>query len=702
MQTSQEIDKNILAESILDGIFVSSKSGEILYSNPAFATITGHPKSKIRSMNLGKGIVDRELEWKALVSLLEQGSPIHDYEIKFRKADGTVIIIALTASMIHDDNGVQIGIAGVARDISTRKGVERDLRDKAFRSDILNRIAKLAGANNDVKAVLGSIADEFRKLVDFDRVALGVMEDKDRHVEVIVPDRSNPKKAKSLGKVPYEGSLVEKLKFGGNAIIVEKDVGRKLFSEFSIMETDKVSSMMAVPLTSRGKTLGTLCMMHARQGEYDWEKTEALQMVADLLGGMIDSTILFNSTEKQMRLQETLIRSSVELQKAIGTEQIYAAIASFIKDIVPYNDLSFYIIDWRRRIVLPVYAVGEYEDEILASPGGLDEGVVGYIAKSGKAEFVDDVDSDPRTAAIPGMPLEHDAMMAIPLVGSNGVIGVLELYRNRGEVFTQSDLEAGLLFAQQASVALSNAQLVAKLQEANREIELLNDLMFHDINNYNFATMNYIETAAKSQDLPKELHLYLDKSLQLIRKNAKLIENVKKLTKIGIMDPKDFHPIDITDILRKVASSISSSSPDKTVSVQLNIPDQGYVRANLLIEELFVNLLNNAAKYDPHEDVEIDVEMTRVLEDDTPCWRISIIDNGYGVPDDNKPMLFQRYVRLKTESKAAGTGLGLSICRALTDKFMGRIWVEDRVPGKPELGAKFCILFPAERHQPST
>jgi signal transduction histidine kinase len=61
-------------------------------------------------------------------------------------------------------------------------------------------------------------------------------------------------------------------------------------------------------------------------------------------------------------------------------------------------------------------------------------------------------------------------------------------------------------------------------------------------------------------------------------------------------------------------------------------------------------------------------------------------------------MLFQKYVRLKPDIKISGSGLGLSICRALADKFSGRIWVEDRVPGKSDLGARFCVVFPAERH----
>ncbi len=131
------------------------------------------------------------------------------------------------------------------------------------------------------------------------------------------------------------------------------------------------------------------------------------------------------------------------------------------------------------------------------------------------------------------------------------------------------------------------------------------------------------------------------------------------------------------------------------------MPESGHVvvQANPLIEELFVNLLSNAVKYDPHEEVEIDVDASKVLEDGKVCWKVCISDYGNGIPDDKKAKLFHKYVRLKPDSSIAGTGLGLSICKALADKFGGRIWVEDRVAGKSELGAKFCIVFPAVKKE---
>jgi len=272
---------------------------------------------------------------------------------------------------------------------------------------------------------------------------------------------------------------------------------------------------------------------------------------------------------------------------------------------------------------------------------------------------------------------------------------VLELYRPRGEIFTVGDLEAGKLFAQQAAVALENAKLVAELQEVKNEIEMLNDLMFHDINNFNFASLNYLEMACASPNLHADDKVHLEKSLQLIRQTAALIENVKKLTKIGGLNPKDFVPVDLSEILRKTVSGLENSFPGKNIGVTLNIPDSFYAVANPLVEELFINLLSNSVKYDPHDEVEIEVDAEKVLEDGRHYWRVCISDRGHGVPDDKKPLLFQKYVRLKPDAKTPGAGLGLSICRALVDKYGGRIWVEDRVRGKSELGARFCVTLPA-------
>ncbi len=681
-----------------DGVFVCTKDGDILYSNPAFPSILGFAPDELKDKNVAKDLVERNLEWRAMISLLEQGSLVEDYEIKFKRADGGTVCASISASNLRDQQGVLIGIAVVLRDITTRKGFENELRDKAYRIDVINKIARASATETDVRTkALVNISSELRKLMSYDLLTIGITEVNGRHVEVIATDREDGASAASIGIVTFEGSIVEKLKFTPGPLVVGRDAGKRTFAEMALMDTSGYSSMLCVPLASRGRIVGSLNLYHSKPNEYNADSSEVLQTVADQVAGLIDNMVLMDSLEKKIKLQVALVNSGVELQKTITNQQIYAAIASSLREVIDYTELSFYMVDWPKRTIYPVFATGSYTDEVMASAGSIDEGVVGNIARSGKAEFMDDVDADPRTYDIPGIPSEHNSMLAIPLSGSEGVIGVLELYRPQGKVFTVSDLEAGKLFAQQASIALTNAQTMSKLQEAKKEIELLNDLMFHDINNFNFATLNYIQMIAGSKDVSPEHKMYLEKSLHLIRQTAELIENVKKLTKIGVMNTQDFVPVDLSQVLKKIVSGLENSFPGRSISVNMNLPESCNVIANNLVEELFVNLLSNSVKYDPNQEIEIDIGCEKIVEDGKSVWKMTISDRGNGIPDEKKPVLFQKYVRLKPDPKISGTGLGLSICRALTDKFAGRIWVEDRVPGKSELGARFCVILPAAK-----
>ena len=68
-------------------------------------------------------------------------------------------------------------------------------------------------------------------------------------------------------------------------------------------------------------------------------------------------------------------------------------------------------------------------------------------------------------------------------------------------------------------------------------------------------------------------------------------------------------------------------------------------------------------------------------------------DNGPGIPDDFKSLVFNRV--LKGTARAKGMGLGLYLVKSLVASYHGHVWVEDRVPGDHTQGAKFVVLLPA-------
>ncbi|MDD4172227.1 MAG: ATP-binding protein, partial [Syntrophomonas sp.] len=92
-----------------------------------------------------------------------------------------------------------------------------------------------------------------------------------------------------------------------------------------------------------------------------------------------------------------------------------------------------------------------------------------------------------------------------------------------------------------------------------------------------------------------------------------------------------------------------------------------------LIDQIMMNLLDNAIKYSP-DGGQIEVE----LEELNDRIKVSVKDNGIGIPPQDIPRVFERFYRVdKARSrKTGGTGLGLSIVKHALDKLNGQVTVE--------------------------
>jgi len=130
---------------------------------------------------------------------------------------------------------------------------------------------------------------------------------------------------------------------------------------------------------------------------------------------------------------------------------------------------------------------------------------------------------------------------------------------------------------------------------------------------------------------------------------------------------------------------------DRPVAVDL---DDGltlvYVDA-VLMQQVLVNLLENAVKYTPETSpIEITVELSPEL------LTLSIADRGPGIPEKFRHQIFEKFFRIHPEAPQSGAGLGLAICRAIVNAHGGRIRAESRNGG----GAAFRLDLPLTETPP--
>lgn len=232
------------------------------------------------------------------------------------------------------------------------------------------------------------------------------------------------------------------------------------------------------------------------------------------------------------------------------------------------------------------------------------------------------------------------------------------------------------------------------LAEAKSQAELYLDLMGHDINNLNQVGIGYLELARESNDLD-EMKSLIEKPLEVMKSASEIIDNVRKLKQITIEEPNAnlaTKMINICDILPGIKERYSHVN-GRDITINIRSPKLCFVKANDLIKDVFTNLVDNSIKHsDSIKPLTIDIKVDHVKEKNKEYYICTVEDNGPGVPDWIKDKIFQRFQRGST--KAHGKGLGLYLIKKLVEGYHGSVWVEDRIPGVYNKGAKFIVTLP--------
>jgi PAS domain S-box-containing protein len=233
----------------------------------------------------------------------------------------------------------------------------------------------------------------------------------------------------------------------------------------------------------------------------------------------------------------------------------------------------------------------------------------------------------------------------------------------------------------------------SELAEAKAQAELYLDLMGHDISNLHHIMMMQLELAREILDRNGKIGCddrdLIDIPVKTLEKASRLIHNVRKLQKLrsGEYSPE---VIDLAKILEEVLLTYSDIRGRK-IKVNSALGEGYLVLANPLLKDVFSNLVDNAVKHSS-DPLEIGAYIHKIGLNGSSYYRVTIEDNGNGIPDDKKDEVFNRFKRGQT--KARGTGLGLYLVKSLVESFDGYVEVQNRVMGDYTKGTRFLVYLP--------
>jgi diguanylate cyclase (GGDEF)-like protein len=166
---------------------------------------------------------------------------------------------------------------------------------------------------------------------------------------------------------------------------------------------------------------------------------------------------------------EALIDAAAGILSADSFEATLAQIAHHLGTLVPYDDLSLYEIESGGTALKPVFAVGDWVEEVMAEEIPLLSGVTGWVVRNGRTRNVPNTHADPLCAVVPGTDDEAEAFVATPLIAHDRVVGSLNVYRTgAGGAFSDEEVELVERFATMAALAYDSARQRDRLREEVR------------------------------------------------------------------------------------------------------------------------------------------------------------------------------------------------------------------------------------------
>jgi two-component system sensor histidine kinase KdpD len=290
----------------------------------------------------------------------------------------------------------------------------------------------------------------------------------------------------------------------------------------------------------------------------------------------------------------------------------------------------------------------------------------------------------------------------LPLLGSREPLGVLSVRPRRRDAFGTPEAFHQLeTFVNQTALALERARLAQEAQDARvrAETERLRSALLTSVSHDLRTPLAAITGAATTMLEPgapldaRTQHELLESIRDEGERLNRLVQNLLEMTKLesgALQLHRDWHPLE--EVVGAALGRLAKSLGSRRVSTSIP-PDLPLVAIDdVLIEQVLVNLLDNAIKYTP-PDSAIRIIATATRDKVT----VEVADHGPGLPPGGEDRVFEKFYRAAPAGRH-GAGLGLAICRGIVEAHGGRIWAQNL----PEGGVAFLFTLPLSGARPAT
>ncbi|HZD11491.1 MAG TPA: GAF domain-containing sensor histidine kinase [Candidatus Binatia bacterium] len=622
----------------------------------------------------------------------------------------------------------------------------QEIQRSARQMEVSLAISRRVTALLDQNTLLGQVVEIIRERCELYYVGIFLLDDEKQYA---VARAGTGRAGRALCETGFRLRIGEEGLIGwaagqGEAVRVD-DVSRD--ERHMALETMPATrSELVLPLKWAEELVGVLDMQSDRLAAFHEEDVPVLQALAHQIAIAMHNALLYEQARSDRDLAETLYYIGRALTRTLQLEELLDLILEHLAEMVPHDRGAVMlerdgVLRMVRTLGFPPSSLPE-EIRVPITEGEQDsDGIYQQIYRTKRPLVIDDVTQRPDWQAVEGLK-QARSWLGVPLIHANQVVGMLSMVRETWTPFAESEVALAKTFADQAAIALQNAQLYERstrfsqqleyevrqrtqfLQEAYQQLERLDrtksdfiGIASHElrtpltiVTGYSQIMLGEAETrgddhftqlAAGILAGSKRMHEILDSMLDMLKIDSRVLELYAE-------------PLQMKEVIVEAREVFKESLAERnlTLTVERDLQELPPIEADRDgLHKVFYHLLMNAIKYTP-DGGKIRVWGQMLDQTDyVPGAAIEIVisDSGIGIERQARELIFTKFYQTgevslhssgKTKFKGGGAGLGLAIVKGIVEAHRGRVWVES--PGYSEErfpGSQFHVVLPVYQPQ---
>ncbi|MBI3595973.1 MAG: GAF domain-containing protein [Nitrospirae bacterium] len=386
------------------------------------------------------------------------------------------------------------------------------------------------------------------------------------------------------------------------------------------------------------------------------------------------------------------------ISSKLNITEIFDAICDEVNKLLDYDRISLVLLDDnQQQIALRLTKTKNVPTVVHARPQPKTGTVIGRVVDS-KEPFIR-ADILEASEFVEDQLIKEEGLrsyIVVPIISQNQSIGTLNLASRRPRTYADRNLEILIPIAEQLAIAAETIRLFEQTKKLDQLKSDFVSKVSHELRTPLTSIKGFAEILLSYQDIDlKTRQEFISIINEESERLTRLINDILDISKIEA-GKTEWHiqPLSPAEIVVHVVKSVRAMALEKNlpivIEVSESLPKIRGDRDQLI--QVLDNLLGNAIKFSNSGHITVQgAQENRTV-------RISVLDTGIGIPDEDLQKIFDKFHHLgdTRSGKPRGTGLGLSICREIIQHLGGKIWCESQL-GK---GSRFHFTVPLWSESP--